>query len=57
MSSQWRYGIEGEDIIWYPPDSVRLYRQGRSEADLKMALYRIAKDWHRTLALREKVAA
>jgi tetratricopeptide (TPR) repeat protein len=57
MSSQWRYGIEGDDIIWYPPDSVRLYRQGRSEADMKMALYRIAKDWHRTLALREKVAA
>ena len=51
-ASQWRYGLERDDIIWYPTDSVRLYRQHRSESHMGMVLYRVAKDWHRTLELR-----
>lgn len=51
-SSQWRYGLEREDIIWYPPDSVRLYRQARSEAHMGMVLWRLSRDWLKVLELR-----
>ena len=42
-SSQWRYGIEGDEMLWYPPGSVTLLRQHRSEDDLKMVIRRAAK--------------
>jgi tetratricopeptide (TPR) repeat protein len=51
-SSQWRYGLEGDEMIWYPPGSVTMYRQNRSEADMRMVLHRIANDWRKVLSLR-----
>lgn len=43
-SSQWRYGLEGDEMLWYPPGSVMLYRQRRSEQGLSMVIRRVAKD-------------
>lgn len=52
-SSQWQYGLHRSDMVWYPEDSVRLYRQLRSEADMTGAIARMAKDWRDILRGRK----
>ena len=52
-SAQWRYGLEGDDMIWYPPNSVSLYRQRKEEASLAPAIRRMAKDWRKIMRLRD----
>ena len=52
-SSQWRYCVDGDDMIWYPPGSVRLFRQKRSEQGLNMAIHRIAKEWAERIRAKE----
>lgn len=43
--AQWRYQYRcGDGMIWYPEDSVKLYRQKAGEADFKPAIHRLAKD-------------
>lgn len=43
--AQWRYQYRfGDGMIWYPEDSVKLYRQKPGEADFKPAIERLAKD-------------
>lgn len=54
-SSQWRYGIDGDEMIWYPRGSVQLFRQRRNENGLSMVIARVADEIKK--ALREKVAA
>lgn len=38
----WRYGVEGEDMVWY--DSIKQYRQDYQKDDWGPVLKRVAKD-------------
>ena len=38
---QWRYGTSRDNVIWYPKDSLKLFRQGRDEESLSDAIQRI----------------
>jgi len=40
-SSMWRYGVECDDVIFFPADTVRLFRQRQSEADFGPAIGRV----------------
>jgi hypothetical protein len=45
--AQWRYAYQfngGKELIWYPPNSVRLYRQTKGETEWKHAIARLDKD-------------
>jgi len=45
--AQWRYAYQfngGTEMLWYPPDSVKLYRQKPGEVDWAPAINRLAKD-------------
>ena len=54
-SSQWRYGLDGDEMLWYPEGTVRMFRQKRSENGLSMVLNRISKEWR--VKLEQKEAA
>lgn len=52
---QWRYAYRcGDGMVWYPEDSVRLYRQKPGEQDWSFCVQRVAKDLHDSPALRRK---
>lgn len=45
--AQWRYAYHyagGKEMVWYAPDSVRLYRQAKGETSWTPAIERIRKD-------------
>jgi hypothetical protein len=45
--AQWRYAYHfngGTEMLWYSPDSVKLYRQKPGEADWSPAIKRVARD-------------
>lgn len=42
---QWRYVYGGDGLMWYPENSVRLYRQKHGEPDWSHAVARAAKDF------------
>ena len=46
----WRYVYGGDSMMWYPENSVRLYRQARGEVGWTHAIARLAKDF-RTFVL------
>ncbi len=49
---QWRYAHHcGDGMIWYPENSVRLYRQDKGEADWTHNIARVAKDYAAYLSL------
>jgi hypothetical protein len=49
---QWRYAHRcGDGMIWYPENSVQLYRQDRGEKDWSHAVGRLAKDYGAYLSL------
>lgn len=53
VNAQWRYQYRcGDGMIWYPENSVSLYRQQDDEEDLSGAIRRVAKDFARSRALR-----
>ena len=53
--AQWRYAYRcGDGMIWYPPDSVHLYRQAPGETDWGPAVSRLTAD---LLQHREQKAA
>jgi len=41
----WRYGYDNDGIVWYPRDSVKLYRQAKGEKDWQHAIARLARDY------------
>lgn len=44
---QWRYSYrynDGKELIWYPPNSVQLYRRTKGENDWAPTIKRVAKD-------------
>lgn len=42
---QWRYVYGGDSLIWYPEDSVRLYRQAKGETSWGPAIKRLSEDY------------
>jgi hypothetical protein len=49
---QWRYAYRcGDGMIWYPENSVELYRQAPGERDWDHAIARVAKDYGAYLSL------
>jgi tetratricopeptide (TPR) repeat protein len=43
--AQWRYAYHcGDGMLWYPKDSVKLYRQKPGETDWSPAIKRVARD-------------
>jgi tetratricopeptide (TPR) repeat protein len=51
-SSQWRYGLRGDEMLWYPPGVVRMYRQAPNDETMGDAIKRMARDWRRVVQLR-----
>lgn len=52
----WRYGMSGDDMIWYPENSVRLYRQANGEQDFEHAIARLVRDYQAFIAPMVKAA-
>ena len=52
-SSQWRYGLDGDEMLWYPPGSVRMFRQRPDEDGLREVIRRVAKQWRGVMKLRD----
>jgi len=51
-SPQWRYAYRcGDGMVWYPENSVQLYRQSPGEKDWTHAIARVAKDYGTYLSL------
>ena len=51
QTPQWRYGYGGDSLLWYPENSVRLYRQKPGEKDWRHCIARVAKDYQTWLSL------
>lgn len=52
---QWRYAYridEGSGVIWYPRNSISLYRQSHGEQGFEMAIGRVVKDMKKISSLR-----
>ena len=41
---QWRYAHSGDSLMWYPENSVRLYRQKPGQIGWQHAIARLARD-------------
>ncbi len=48
----WRYVYGGEGLLWYPENSLRLYRQAGGEKDWSHVIQRVAADYRTFLGLR-----
>jgi hypothetical protein len=42
-SSQWRYGLEGDEMLWYPKGSVKMHRQKHGEEGLSAVIKRVVR--------------
>jgi len=53
----WRYLHGGDGLLWYPEDSLRLYRQKGGETGWEHVIGRVAKDYRTFVLPRFREAA
>jgi tetratricopeptide (TPR) repeat protein len=54
---QWRYAYGGDSLMWYPENSVRIYRQAHGEKGWSHVVARAARDYETFIAPRFMEAA